>query len=657
MQEGIIQIGEIVSGESDFLDSLVSEVSPGKGKKRRHVLKFDFSTERKEVRLDTLEEMSEGSSRKYLYIGGAPGANSKQWYSTATNHFYHLSETIPNLTEMDLGEEWNEKLCFIRDHYYIDLGREFTNNKNRYAFDFRNLEGNTFDIKDFYLQKEGLSLKEKKEALKKELLSQLKKEVEKEGAIKLNEIGLCTILIDGKPLCRETAYRDAVRREKAGQLKVSSKGKVGKGERGCCYYCGAKEQLRSDINIEIKSYTTNLHGFASGTDKKNYGKNMLLCQPCLDAWLAGEKFIKNRLSIRLARFWVYLYPHFILGEPLDLENLKDVCGRVKHSFQAIASFQEVSKFQKELEESLENEEKTYYMLNFVFYRQVQKGTKIQRFIQDVNPFQLKQIKEALDKVNDLWNRFYCKDHSRTFLNLNMIYYLFPIREDKGGEALQYRKLLELYDSILTGKKVSKNYLIGSFNESIRILMYDRGGYNIHIEEDTPLQAEFLGAKQEALIKFLMIMQNLDGGEAMDVEQLQADENVRIYLWERGYREEEAALFFLGMAIGKIGISQYKETKTKPILKKLNYAGMGKEKVVKLAGLVEGKIVQEKMFGELEKYMGLFHQLYDLGGKVWRLNKEENLYYILAGYNYVTLAAITNKDQKEKEKREGEQEDE
>lgn len=652
MQEGIIQIGGLALEASDFLDSLVSEVPSVKGEKRLHVLKFDFSTERKKVRLDTMEEMSEESSRKYFYIGKAPSTNFDQWYCTVTNDFYHLSETIPNLIQKGLGGEWNEKLRFVRDHYYVDLGAEFSRNKNRYAFDFRNLEGNTFDIQDFYLKQEGLDLAEKKKVLKKELLSQLKKEVEREGTIKLKEIGLYTIFIDGKPLCRETAYREAVRREKAGAQR-----KAGKGERGRCYYCGAKEQLRSDINLEIKSYTRNLHGFASGTDKKNYGKNMVLCQSCLDAWLAGEKFIKNHLDMPLARFRVYLYPHFILGELLDLENLKDVCESVKHSFQAITSFRAVSEFQKGLEDTFENEQKIYYMLNFAFYRRVQEGTKIQRFIQDVNPFQLKRIKSALNEVNDLWNRFYCKDDSRIFLNLNMIYYLFPIREDKKGEVMQYRKLLKLYDSILTGKKVSKNYLIESFNESVKVLVYDRGGYNIHIEEGKPLQAEFLGVRQEALIKFLMIMQNLEEGEAMDVEQLQVDTNVRNYLLERRYKEEEAALFFLGMVIGKIGISQYKDTKTKPVLKKLNYGGMSKEKVVKLAGLIEGKIVQEKMFGELEKYMGLFQQLYDKSGKVLRLNKEENLYYILAGYNYVTLAAITNKDQKEKEKREGEQEDE
>lgn len=647
MQEGIIQIGRLAMEGVDFLDSLVSAVPDKKQGKQRYILKFCFSTTEKKVEIDTMEQMSSESCSAYLYIGSAPGANSKQWYATATNNYYHLSETVPNLCEKNFGEEWNQKLAFIKENYYVDLGEEFTSNKNRYAFDMRCIAPEAEDIRLFYDQQTDLSLKDKKAALKAEVTLRFKEWLDSRltGA-KLSDIGLFTIFIDGVPFCQEDVYRKAVIEEKEGTDKVKPKSKKSElGLSGSCYICGRKDQLRDDINVDIKSYTTNLYGFASGTDKKNYGKNMLLCQDCLNAWLAGEKYIKNKLNMRIARFNVYVYPHFILSEPPNRVSLDRLCEQIQKSFNTIVNLEniyEMSKFLDDYKDLLEN---GYYLLNFMFYRQNQKATKIQRFVQDVHPLRIKQIMGAIEKTDFIFREKFPGIYQKTFINLRSIYYLFPVREDKSGDVMQYRKLLNLYDSILSGEKVSGKYLTDSFFNGRKVLYFEKEGFNIK-NDDNNLAMERLCIRQDALIVFLRLLGNIEGGCKMDVESLLVKDEVKDYIQTMQYSEEQAALFLLGCIVGNISIAQYNKTKTKPVMKKINFNGMDKEHINKLAITMQGKYQQEKMYGDCEVFYAEFKRLFDKNYKGWSLDKTENVSYLTSGYSYITMKAISNKKEKE-----------
>lgn len=59
MQEGIIQIGKIVTEGEDFLQSLVSEVPATRRKKgeekQKYIFKYCFSTQKRELRIDISE--------------------------------------------------------------------------------------------------------------------------------------------------------------------------------------------------------------------------------------------------------------------------------------------------------------------------------------------------------------------------------------------------------------------------------------------------------------------------------------------------------------------------------------------------------------------------------------------------------------------------
>lgn len=647
MQEGIIQIGKILMEGSSVLDNLISYVSPKIKEKQLHVLKFKFSSLDNSVKLDPYEEMSEESSKKYLFIGSAPGANSKQWYGTTTNDLYHLSETIANLSEMDFGEELNKKIKSIKENNFIDLGDNFKSNKNRYVFNFEKLNKSNWSqniLKDLINIADE---KKTKENLKKEILRAFDEYLNENYSLKRKDIGLYTIYIDDKPLCEFEEYKTAIIKEKEGSKQTKKSKKLGR-----CYYCGSSENLRDDIIIEIKSYTTNLEGFGSGASKKNYKKNMILCQDCLNAYLSGEKFIKNNLKTSIAKFSVYVYPHFIVGESLNKDFLKNECERIGDNFNTIVNYKEIESLDKVINEEIsynEQEDYTYYSLNLLFYKQNQKATKIQRLIKDINPIMIKKIAENEFNCEKQFSSYYSEKEQFLKIDLKAMYFLIPIRLDNKSDATQFRSLLSLYDCIFTNKTINRDYIIKNINSCLKVIYYDEKGFNIsNSGSDSKINnLNFINTaiKGNMLIKFLILMGNIKGGEGMDVTNLKLNEELKQYIKEMEYTEEETALFLLGVLMGNIGTAQYnrnRESARKPILNKINFGGIDKAKLQRLSNDIFGKLEQEKILKNNEIIFQQHKELLDKNFKKWSLNKNENLFYILSGYSYASMKAITSK---------------
>jgi len=72
---------------------------------------------------------------------------------------------------------------------------------------------------------------------------------------------------------------------------------------------------------------------------------------------------------------------------------------------------------------------------------------------------------------------------------------------------------------------------------------------------------------------------------------------------------------------------------------LNFNGIDKSKIIKLANEVYAKLEQEKIRKYHEGTYAEMKRLLDENLKNWRLNKNENLFYILSGYSYATIKTI------------------
>lgn len=144
---------------------------------------------------------------------------------------------------------------------------------------------------------------------------------------------------------------------------------------------------------------------------------------------------------------------------------------------------------------------------------------------------------------------------------------------------------------------------------------------------------------------------------MDVSQLKVDENMKIFIKNMSYNEQETAMFLLGYLIGQIGNAQYKRaqkgtqeksenTVNKPILNKLNFNGLDKQKIIRLTKDVFNKLNQEKILQYNEVIFYEMKRLVDSNIKNWKLNKDESLFYVLSGYSYATAMPMLKEKKEE-----------
>jgi CRISPR-associated protein Csh1 len=651
VQEGIMQIGSAVLSGGDILMSLVQELNDTRKNKKLHVLKFNFNTESNELDIDVTEEMGKNTAFKYLFIGKSGGPASPQWFSSSTTANYFLTETFFNLKNKDFGEDLNFKINKIFENFYVDLGDQ-VKDKYRYALDLRKFNICDESVEKIYedLKNEGLEDKKITDRLGKILEKYIKEKYD----LKFNEIGLFTVLIDNVPLSDYEEYREQVKFEKLKTKSKKSK-KTNNNVQKYCSMCGSTKNLTDDMTpIQIKFYTTNQIIFSSNLNRKNYYKNMILCQSCLNKLIAGESYVKNNLSTNLSGFKVYLIPHFVYGKPLEKEELDYISENVKNSFNTVKNFDSIKDLKEKAQYSLDIKDyKTFYLLNLIFYKSAQASTKVQKLIKDVDPSIFGEINFNSNKVFNIAKGLF-GDRWKTRLGLENIYYLVPIKIVK-GEPKQYRNLLSIYDAIFTHRNIQKNMIVNNLIKSVQIIYFGKEGFNVNPKNNSIHRTVLNG---NLFIKFMKFMGCIKEEKAMNVESLKLKDDIKEYIKKMEYDEEKTAMFLLGYLIGEIGNAQYKRLHKsdqksendsdvkKPILNKLNYSGIDKSKIIRLTTEVFGKLDQEKIRQYNEVIFSEYKRLIDSNIKTWKMNKQENLFYILSGYSYDTTKAMLNNKKKE-----------
>lgn len=638
MIEGIIQLGSAALKERGLLDNIIEELEPEVRGKRRYVFKLNFNTNETKIELDLDEEMDNETAKRYCFVGSADGANSPQWYAASKGLGYFLNQTIYNLIKINLGDELNNKIKFILENYFIDL-EDDSLNRFRYALDLSKLGMDGYDVKARYQE----HIKEGKKSTKfaETLIKDLEKYLKDKYAVKINDFGVFVIYIDGIPLTDYIEYKNAVIESKKPKIKTSKKQ-----EKNICHMCGSSENVSDDLTkTKIKYYTTNLFNFASEFDKKKYKRNMQLCENCLNSLLAGETYLINNLSTRLAKFNVYIIPHFIYGEDIDINELDNIKDKINTSFNTLKNLKEINQLKNEIDMSLSlNYDDYYFLLNFMFYTKNQASTKVQRLVKDINPSIFDNIGKALYESNKLLGKYIGEKE----FNLNTVYNMVPVRE-KSGDATEYRNILNIYDSILRISPLFRKKLINDFCRASRIIKrtQDNGlkEYNVSY-----YSLEGYINRTNIFIKFLESLGCLKEGEGLDVSNLTLREDLKEYIKTMKYNEEQISLFLLGYLVGEVGNAQSKRLSgKKPILNKLNFNGIDKQKLMRLSNDIYNKLNQEKsgdkplrVYNEAVYYE--FKRLFDKNITNWSLNKNESLYYILSGYSYASVKPFLKEDE-------------
>ncbi|MEW6380168.1 MAG: type I-B CRISPR-associated protein Cas8b/Csh1 [bacterium] len=642
------EIGEAVLRESkdSFLDNLIEPVAPkGTSDKPSYLGIMEFNL------MDTVlnvsfEEMDEETPRKYLWVGNVETANSPQDRLTTSNVDYLLSQTIPNLIAALPDGELKTNLLKIRERFFHDLGtQKGSARRYRFILNLGNLSGCRKDYPgSALLEKIGKCPIDGKSMLK--MISQhFWVWVRDSRGISRKEVSLFTVRINGEDIRKFGDYTAYLVRKKQDDV-------FGKSLISVCHICGRQGQVSSDTTrLGFSYYITDKIGFSSELGgEKNFYKNLSFCRDCYRSLIISESFTKNFLSTRLASQSVYLIPEFILSFQGDIPKW---ARWLKASFEATlrTDGQKISLDQfggngHGEQGHCGREERRSYLFNILFWQQSQAEFKVLKLIKDISLCRLDMMRKVSGEISAVGKRLFGGKNSRWELWLNNIYYLFPVRADKRRNPYEFKKVLDFYDALFTGRKIDCTFLIQQFIRLARVCRQDQGEqFNLGRDGNGDQSLVVSMLKANLLLLYLERLDMLKGEwRKMDGIQLEDfPDEIRVFVQEMKYTAEQEALFGLGILVGEVGSAQFNaRIKNKPILEKLDFQGMKAERLIRFSNEIFARLKQYKRLSpENERIFAGVKRVLDKRINTWTLNSQQNVFYILSGYAYRTNKIISS----------------
>jgi CRISPR-associated protein Csh1 len=685
--EAVRRLGLAALERSPFAEALVdTEILEQSTKTRgrteeKYVVILNLRSDPWQLEFD-IRSLSEEAVREFIWVGNARGANSPQDRLTTDNPEYLISQAIPNILASIPNGELREILWTIRQNVYLDLGEksevfpsggDTQYERYRYLWNLPKL-GLTdahFLPKNEREEVEKICQKEKVTPFSREFLqayarekgsakeackllgSALQQWAAQKFGIKPTNIALYTLAFQGKPLAQHPDYRAYIEQKLVDEA-------FEKAIDGVCHLCGKKERVTKNTTRfrYLKFYITDKLGFASRLTEDGFFKNFALCKECYRGLLAGEQWVENHLQTRLGDTNVYVIPVFHLSEAYpSSDELKAWAGYLKDRLAAANTFENWKKFQEVIQRYQHYEEqKSLFILNFLFVTKEKAAVKVNKLIPDVPPSRLDRLDEVRQRVRDRATEFLGPDKNNEWdLNLKSMYFLLPLHRGKDGTEIT--PYLNLLDALFTGRPLEEKALIRQFLEVAEIHRFQR--YDQYVQK-RPKAHNF--ALELALLQsqlFLIYLKELGllsrllgGGRKMnelkakeEVEKL-LDPDLRSWMDGLGLEGARRGLFLMGVLIGKIGSEPEQIESKKPILNKLTFQGMDRLKVMRLANEIYEKLRQYKIADKNEVTYAVAKAHLDPA-----LNEldspQENVFWILSGYSYATWKAIqAGKEKKE-----------
>jgi len=437
----------------------------------------------------------------------------------------------------------------------------------------------------------------------------LQEELKKEFNIASRRVALYTISIDGNPIAKVEAYRKFIAEEYTPPFN----------ETGTCHLCGnsTKVSVEATKKLEFKYFITDKISFAQGLVRDNFPKSFSICKECYDKLKLAEGFISNHMRLNWSKNTLYIIPKFLLNPPSDRWELQQWSNLLTKRINSTYRYDLLAEFENHLEEwrRYEAELKDSYVINLLFYIKTNSAFKVVKLIKDIPPVRLNAIlnavKELKNKADGMLGR------GPWAIDFRTISYILDNR----------KATMEVYDAIFSATRFSFKRIIPILTSKAKEMHHE--GKDIHT---ICLQ----GALLEALLTRLGL-HTKEGGAKVNL-----DDEVKRFVESMNYDEQETALFLLGCLIGEIGNEQYNRGSkdAKPILNKIAFEGMRKDKLLRLVNETAEKLHQYKRFTKNEAVFSEMKMLLDKNLKTWEKTPQENVFYILSGYSYVTQKAIS-----------------
>ncbi|MHA1854739.1 MAG: type I-B CRISPR-associated protein Cas8b/Csh1 [Promethearchaeota archaeon] len=688
-------VGKQVNRKS-FLENICLYIEPEREKRKQHIVFINFNIKDQKVEFDFEEINAKGieTGKYYFWIGDT--IRHKLYCPITTTKIENLLGKTTSDLDDNVGID-HDKYQEIKDNFFhdgiIDSRKlEFFNGViETIQFEIVKLTKYLYQIttekdkkvlfkrlKDIWskvsIRKFEISEKNTKEEISEFLISlqnniadhliERHKKIEnviedlykyklkdfsynKKLRTKSPDVSVYSLFQDGKPLSNNDLYKEFVYKEKIENLFID-KGKNKKyfKEKSVCSICSkCNVPTTSNVtNLTFKFYITDKLGFASNLDG-HFKNNYNICKNCYQHLMIAERYIKEKFRSIIGGLNVYILPKFILS--VDDFEIDEFAKFISFKNKQIA---DIRSAENVLEESLERFEnfKNRYLINYLFYKSSGRSNefKVLKLIKGIPPSRIEFIRHKEQEINNLVDDKFGGNRSIK-IDLNRIWYCIPVKIERNKQGRiekhqGYSKYLDVIDSIFSDRCIDYDFLINQAVETLNIIKYEREGTNIWNKKKN-IKPNFVNKiiNLNFLILFIQKL-NILGGLKMDEQRKEhiTDEMIPKEIfkyWENLeiYQDnQKKGLFLLGYLIGEVGNQQkVKDIKNKPILNKLNFQGMGTEKLSRLSSDILEKMRQFKLLEFNESIYSASHLLIEENFKNWSLSNQENVFYILSGFAF------------------------
>lgn len=387
-------------------------------------------------------------------------------------------------------------------------------------------------------------------------------------------------------------------------------------------------QFWSRYNIH-KIFQTSAYNYAAGLNKKNHYQNFQGNDDDFDRLDRASRYVLENLQTRIAGITHIVIPNF-LSKDLDEFDLETTELYLDKTSDLLFRYQSLeAEIEKELPEV------KLFWVNYIAFESDGNSFKIINHINDVNSNYLSKLTETFNHTGIDFENYI---GGKYLFNLQSVFDIIPVRDTNKSKV---NPALNLFKDILEQKFICTENLFRHFIELTLCYWYGRyAAFKNIIKIDS-----FDFAIKDAVFKYsaliytlrklnLLEMENEPSPQSETPESIKSDFQQRIeaFFQKMEYSESEKALFYLGRILSSVAYAQYKKGhESKPVLNKINYNGMDADSIVRLTLDLREKVRQYNIHRETDWDFGRFTGQFN--EKDWPLSKEQNVFYLMAGYSF------------------------
>ena len=331
-----------------------------------------------------------------------------------------------------------------------------------------------------------------------------------------------------------------------------------------CYVCGKKAKEVWGFANTYNFYTVDKRSFVTGGFNQSLAwKNYPVCPDCVVVLERAKRYVQENLNFSFCDFKYFLVPELVYSDKNILEMLLKKMKDYKNSILSEKS-KTIVRAEEYILKKL-SEENNVANFNFVFYEAKQSAFNILLYIQEVAPTRLKNIINAIDKVDDkdfsgIFDFEKIKNNEIDFsFRFNFIREFFP---DNKFDGKFNKSFLEILNNIFIGHNIDADFLFTRFMQKIR---------QTFLNSNKPITLMILVLKSFKILLYLEEISILNRRRFNVDEPNELNQSYESFFKEYSIFDDSTkkALFLEGVLVQELLNIQYKYRGSTPFRKKLN----------------------------------------------------------------------------------------